>query len=70
MVLVYCDSCKKKVPEPSRGVNYVTELGLDLCLSCRDDLIKQTGRTLGKRDAYRLKDYRGVYEQTMRRMCK
>jgi len=70
MVQVFCDSCKKKVKEPSRGVNYVSELGLDLCLSCRDELVLETGKALSRKGAYLLKDYRGVYEHTLRKMCK
>jgi hypothetical protein len=70
MVAVYCDSCKKEIRKPSQGANYVTMIGLDLCLSCRDDLIKQTGKEMHKKGSYQLKAYRGVLEQTLHRMCK
>jgi hypothetical protein len=70
MVQVFCDSCDKEIHNPSRGVNYISVIGLDLCLPCRDDLIQQTGKEMHKKDAYHLKAYNGVYEQTLRRMCK
>lgn len=70
MVQVFCDSCDKEIHEPSRGVNYISILGFDLCLPCRDDLVKQTGKEMRKKDAYQLRAYHGVYEQTLRRMCK
>jgi hypothetical protein len=70
MVQVFCDSCKKEIRKPSQGVNYLAVLGRDLCLPCRDDLVRQTAKEVHKRGAYQLKAYRGVYEQTLRRMCK
>jgi len=70
MVQVFCDSCNKEIHKPSRGVNYVDVLGCDLCLPCRDILVSQTGKEMHKKDAYQLKAYRGVYEQTLRKMCK
>jgi hypothetical protein len=51
-------------------VNYISLLGNDLCLPCRDDLIRQTGKEMHKKEAYQLKAYNGVYEQTLHRMCK
>lgn len=70
MVQVFCDSCDKEIRKPSRGVNYISMLGFDLCLPCRDDLVRQTGKVMHKKGAYHWKDYKGVYEQTLRRMCK
>jgi hypothetical protein len=51
-------------------VNYISLLGYDLCLPCRDDLTRQTGKAMHKKEAFLLKAYNGVYEQTLRRMCK
>ena len=48
MVVVYCDSCKKEVRKPSQGVNYVSIVGLDVCIPCRDDLVRQTGKEMHK----------------------
>ena len=70
MVQVFCDSCDKEIRKPSRAVNYISLLGNDLCLPCRDDLIRQTGKEMHKKEAYQLKAYNGVYEQTLHRMCK
>jgi hypothetical protein len=70
MVQLFCDSCDKEIRKPSRGVNYISLLGYDLCLPCRDDLTRQTGKAMHKKEAYQLKAYNGVYEQTLRRMCK
>jgi len=70
MVQVYCDSCKKEIREPSRGVNYISVVGLDLCLPCRDDLVRLTGKEMRRKGNYQLRAYHGVYEQTLRKMCK
>jgi hypothetical protein len=70
MVQVYCDSCKKEIRKPSPGVNYLSIVGLDICLSCRDDLVRQTGKVMHKPDSYQHTADHGVYEQTLRRMCK
>jgi len=70
MVHLYCDACGKEVRKPIRGGNYVAVLGKDLCLPCRDELIRQTGKEMLRRDQYQLKAYNVVYEQTLRRMCK
>jgi hypothetical protein len=70
MIQVFCDSCNKEVRQPSRGVNYISVLGYDLCLPCRDDLVRQTGKEVLKKGAYHLKAYHAAYEQTLRRMCK
>ncbi len=70
MTHLYCDSCGKEVRKPSRGTNYVAILGHDLCLPCRDDLIRQTGKEMSRKDQYQLAAYHGVYEQTLRKMCK
>jgi len=70
MVQVFCDSCKKEIRKPSQGVNYVSIVGLDVCVACRDDLVQQTSKEMHKRGAYQLKAYHGLYEQTLRRMCK
>jgi hypothetical protein len=69
MVQLYCDSCKKKVQKPSRGVNYVSELGFDLCLPCRDELLVETGKEVRRRGAYKLKDYHAVYARILRKKC-
>jgi len=70
MVHVYCDGCGKEVKRASRDINYVTLLGYDLCLPCRENLIRQTGKEMMKKGAYHLKNYHGVFEQTLRRMCR
>jgi hypothetical protein len=70
MVLVYCDSCKKEIRKPAQGVNYISVVGLDVCVSCRDDLLKQTAKEMQKKASYQLRAYHSLYEQTLRRMCK
>jgi len=70
MVQVYCDSCNKEIRKPVNGVNYIPVLGHDLCLSCRDELVRQTSKEVHKRGPFQWKTYKTVYEQTLRRMCK
>jgi hypothetical protein len=70
MVLVYCDSCKKEIHKPAQGVNYISVVGLDVCVPCREELVKQTVKEMQKKDSYQLRAYHAVYEQTLRRMCK
>ena len=70
MVQVYCDSCKKEIRKPSQGVNYVSIVGLDVCIPCRDDLVRLAAKTMRQKGSYQLKAYHGIYEQTLRRMCK
>ena len=70
MVQVICDSCKKEIRQPSQGVNYVSIVGLDVCIPCRDDLVRQAGKAMRKKGSYQLKAYHGIYEQTLHKMCK
>jgi hypothetical protein len=70
MVHVYCDGCGKEIRRASRGSNYVTLLGYELCLPCREDLLRVTGKEIMKKDAYHLKSYQGVFEHALHKMCR
>jgi hypothetical protein len=52
MLYVYCDNCKKNIPSPRSGKNYVTLFDKDLCIPCSEKL-EQDIRTLMARE----KDY-------------
>jgi hypothetical protein len=70
MIQVICDSCGKEIRRAARGANYVTLLGYDLCMPCRDGLIHQAGKETQRKEGYQLKTYETVYRDTLRRMCK
>jgi hypothetical protein len=36
----------------------------------RDELVRETGKEMRRKDSFQLQAYRGVYEQTLHRMCR
>jgi hypothetical protein len=70
MIQVFCDSCGKEIRRAARGANYVTELGYELCMPCKDSLVHHTSKEMMRKDGFQLKTYETVYRETLRRMCK
>jgi hypothetical protein len=70
MIQVLCDSCGKVVRGAARGATYITMLGYDLCLPCRDSFFRQAGKATMREERYKLKTYESICKQTLRRMCK
>ncbi len=70
MIDIYCDICKKLVPNPSRYDNYMSVLDKELCMSCHNKLKEKTEQILSSRPKFQLNGYHSVLADTLKKMCK
>ncbi len=69
MTAIFCDVCKKEIPEASKDINYVTYLDKDLCMSCEEKLRVSLKQHAATRRPMLFKDYQDSLGKILAKMC-
>jgi hypothetical protein len=68
MTAIVCDICRKPVAGAIRDVNYVSILDKDLCMPCREEVLRVTREQTLPRHPYLLKDYQDTLARNLSKM--
>jgi hypothetical protein len=69
MTVIYCDVCKKEIPDARKDINYVTYLDKDLCQTCEEKLRVTMRQQSAAHKPVIFKNYQESMGKTLSKMC-
>ena len=70
MITIVCNSCNKKIENPSLDRNFFNVMGNDVCRPCWDKMKAKAESLAVVKGNYSWTAYRSALETTARKMCK